>query len=375
MSDLASLFQNNPMGAAFQVGQNNAQARQSEALKQQELEQLIQQRTQQAQQEQQMNPLKLQQQQIANQQGLAQIPGMQGTSMLQQATGQKAQATLGSDIDTHISDNDAKKLANQAKKLDTIGQKMLSLGPVLENVPDSLGQRHSYLKNSLSNMGLSDNDPQAQQLLGMLANIPGQKLPQVITSMGEKMIEQSSSYKEKMDTEKAGNASRERVAAGNNAATLGAARIGADSRLNVAQTKASQASQLDSLAKSKNYAGAAAVAQYMAMSEEDPNKKQQLQQYASLMASQDLASKQAGATATGKIDAAGLSGLPQAPTNNPMAVGQGAPTAPVLSESTASGAIGVQAKTAFGSYEPDKYEYGINPATGKFARKPKSKGQ
>jgi len=30
-----------------------------------------------------------------------------------------------------------------------------------------------------------------------------------------------------------------------------------------------------------------------------------------------------------------------------------------------------QAMTAFGSYEPDKYEYGINPATGKFARRPK----
>jgi len=30
-----------------------------------------------------------------------------------------------------------------------------------------------------------------------------------------------------------------------------------------------------------------------------------------------------------------------------------------------------QATTAFGSYEPEKYEYGINPATGKFARRPK----
>lgn len=32
-----------------------------------------------------------------------------------------------------------------------------------------------------------------------------------------------------------------------------------------------------------------------------------------------------------------------------------------------------QAVQAFGSYEPDKYEYGINPATGKFARKPRAK--
>jgi hypothetical protein len=31
-----------------------------------------------------------------------------------------------------------------------------------------------------------------------------------------------------------------------------------------------------------------------------------------------------------------------------------------------------QAISAFGSYEPDKYEYGTNPATGKFARRPRS---
>ena len=39
-------------------------------------------------------------------------------------------------------------------------------------------------------------------------------------------------------------------------------------------------------------------------------------------------------------------------------------------EVTVSGDSG-KAKEAFGSYEPDKYTYGINPSTGKFARKPK----
>ena len=32
-----------------------------------------------------------------------------------------------------------------------------------------------------------------------------------------------------------------------------------------------------------------------------------------------------------------------------------------------------QALQLFGSYEPDKYEYGTNPQTGKFARRPKGK--
>jgi hypothetical protein len=34
-----------------------------------------------------------------------------------------------------------------------------------------------------------------------------------------------------------------------------------------------------------------------------------------------------------------------------------------------------RAITTFGSYEPDKYNYGINPETGNFARKPKTKGK
>src|SRR5258706_2665664 len=180
MSDLATLFQNNPMGAAFSVGQNNTQSQQSETLRQQELQQIIQQRIQQAQQEQQMNPLKLQQQSLQNQ-GLQEgLGGITADSALRQQSATKGAATLGSDIDTHISDNDAKKFENQSKKLDTIGKKLISLSPELANVPDTLGQRHTYLKDTLSNMGISENDPQARQLLGMFSNVSGQALPQVL---------------------------------------------------------------------------------------------------------------------------------------------------------------------------------------------------
>lgn len=51
----------------------------------------------------------------------------------------------------------------------------------------------------------------------------------------------------------------------------------------------------------------------------------------------------------------------------------GAAPAPAAPAAPAAGSqnIEAQARAAFGSYEPDKYEYGVNPATGKFARRKK----
>jgi hypothetical protein len=58
---------------------------------------------------------------------------------------------------------------------------------------------------------------------------------------------------------------------------------------------------------------------------------------------------------------------PGTPTPQPAAPqAPNAATAPVADPKVMNAA-----KQAFGSYEPDKYEYGINPATGKFARRPK----
>ena len=54
---------------------------------------------------------------------------------------------------------------------------------------------------------------------------------------------------------------------------------------------------------------------------------------------------------------------------NVGAIGAGAPRVPQQPQAQSQQQ---QAIAAFGSYEPDKYEYGTNPATGKFARRPRS---
>jgi hypothetical protein len=109
------------------------------------------------------------------------------------------------------------------------------------------------------------------------------------------------------------------VAAGNNATSIRVAELNNEARLQIQRLKDQQGATMNALLKSRNYAGAAAVATAMAMSETDPAQKLKLEEYAKMMAAQDLASKQAGATATGKIDTPELSGLPQVPTKNPMA--------------------------------------------------------
>jgi hypothetical protein len=50
-------------------------------------------------------------------------------------------------------------------------------------------------------------------------------------------------------------------------------------------------------------------------------------------------------------------------------IGAGAPRVPQQPQAQSQQQ---QAIAAFGSYEPDKYEYGTNPETGRFARRPRS---
>jgi hypothetical protein len=47
------------------------------------------------------------------------------------------------------------------------------------------------------------------------------------------------------------------------------------------------------------------------------------------------------------------------------------PSSPAAGAGAGSQNVENQARASFGSYEPDKYEYGVNPATGKFARRRK----
>ncbi len=332
MSDLASLMQNAPGSAAFMMGQNNTQTRQSEALRQQELQQIIAQKLQQMKQSEAMNPLLMEHQNLANQGLQAGLPGITADSALKGQSAQRGAATMDSDIAAHLDKNDTEKFNNSIKKSKAIGEEFLRLGPELSNIPDALGQRHAHILSAMKSFGLKESDPQVQRMLQMTSNIPSSNLPETLSAVGRKLVEQSSKYIEEMDKQNAANASHEKVAAGNNAATIQAAQIGADSRRDVAGIRKGQAGALDALLKARNYSGAAAVASAMAMSEEDPDRKAQLQQYSQMMAAQDLASKQAGASAPGKVDAAALSGLPQAQTNNPMAnQGGGAPAAPMLS--------------------------------------------
>lgn len=92
----------------------------------------------------------------------------------------------------------------------------------------------------------------------------------------------------------------------------------------------------------------------------DPNDVQLMH----VLQEQQIAAHQMMAQNTAQL--VGQGGIGQAPTFTPSGSSP-APSAPV----TNAPATKDLATSSFGSYEPDKYDYGVNPSTGKFARRPK----
>jgi hypothetical protein len=369
MSDLNELFKVAPGTAAFMTGQNQRQATEEKALKQQQLMQIIADLQQKHQQSADLHPYEVESKSLANIGEQAKIPGYAADSSLKGTTAAKAAGTLSSDIAAGISNNEETVSKNKSARQTRLGNVFYSMGPELEGQPAAV--RAAYALEKLQGLGMKPDDPFGQRFTKYLQNTPAEELPAKLTAIGRRMIEESEKYRGEMDKQTSVNTSHEKVAAGNNATSIRVAELNNEARLQIQRLKDQQGATMNALLKSRNYAGAAAVATAMAMSETDPAQKLKLEEYAKMMAAQDLASKQAGATATGKIDTPELSGLPQVPTKNPMA-GLGGEAAPTATPIAPGGPpVHVQAQQAFGAYEPDKYDYGINPKTGKFARKPK----
>ncbi len=358
MSDLTSLMQVAPGTAASFMGTNQAQQRDEGLLRQRELAGLIADRQQVSQQASQMNPLMIKQQQLKNQQMQAELPEILERIKKAQMENQGTAGTLDSSIARKNFKNENDTQEDKAKQVAELGVSLGKFAPLLEKTPDEPGRRAAKLREMLESHGVPIDSPQMRPFTSALAQVPSAQLPAAMTGISENILKMNERYQQTKATEAgqterntATNTMHERVGAANNAAsirghelsagaTVEAAKIGAQSRESIAKLKAQQATTIDALTKSKNYAGAATVAMAMAMKEEDQEQKTKLEQFAKLMAAQDLASKQAGATAGGKIDAASLSQLPQAQTANPMAsVGASAPNALGAVSAPPAGAI------------------------------------
>ena len=198
MSDLTSLMQIAPSTAGYMVGQNQHQARGTEALRQQELAAIIAGKLQEAEHNQQMNPLRAQHLGLQNQGLEAGLSGITADSLSKQVTAEKAAATKTSDIENTLGENKEKGEKRNAESIKRRQQLFAGAAAEIETTPSPLrlGVLHRYLKEG----GAPDDKI---QLWMETAQAAGDKLPQLLNqysaSLGKQAALQSADYHKSMD--------------------------------------------------------------------------------------------------------------------------------------------------------------------------------
>lgn len=250
--------------------------------------------------------------------------------------------TLGSTIGAENLGNQAKMGAAQLQKVGQLGQLAGQVAGYMDGIPGPA--RPAAMAELLHNQGI---DPAT---LGPLASGD----PDMLRNFSQKAIQASAPYQQAyMERQMQGDTARD-VANTEAGAHVQGAQITADARAQVAQIAGQYKQATAGLGALQNqlYAkvasGTATPQERAAL--DSINQVQQL-------------------TRSGSPFQSAITGTP-VPANVPPVPGNpGAPAAPT---GAATGPAAEQAaKAAFGSYEPDKYEYGINPATGNFGRRPK----
>jgi hypothetical protein len=300
MSDLASLMQIAPGSAAFMMGQNNTQSQQSEALRQQELQQVIAQKIQESQQAQQMNPLLLQQQQNKNQyDSQGKLPELleklRGDRMKNDATEQ----TQPSDIHASIAKNLGTLGDEDQKAANRFMDALTTSGQTLWNVPPP--ERINTLTNELKSKGFDTSSPLAKSWLSRLSQMDAEQIPHYMTSVSDSIGQiralQNPALHNAADVANIHADSAREVAGVHGVSATDVANINAQGKLNVADRKAQAASDVLSRIKSGQVPPDKGAVQMEMLSqlEEDPVKKQQYQEMAYKLQEAALKLKREGA--------------------------------------------------------------------------------
>lgn len=203
MADLSQLMGIAPNTAAFMMGQNQAQSRESERLRQQELAETIAKMQAEASLAQQMNPLKVEQQRLANQTTQAGLPGVEADSALRQLKARLGQGTIESDISAGVSQNQEQVSKNQESQRARVGKAFLQLAPELDTIPNLPGQRAARIRTFLTQeLGMPESHPQYTRLMDVVKNTPSADLSKVLTNIGASLARQDPGYIKAIDLEK-----------------------------------------------------------------------------------------------------------------------------------------------------------------------------
>lgn len=234
MADLASLMNVAPITGGMMIGQQANSEMQTADVERQRLAQLVQELQLKNQQSVGMNPLLQQFQQGLNDAQKAGLPGIQAKSLSDQLAAQKQQGTLSTDIDAGNSTNQNTVRSNKQRDMDSLQQDMLKYSDEMARTP--VPMRAGALRTLMEGNGHSMDDPTSAALLQTITSDP-ENMPQNLVAaaghLGKIKASQDPTYLASTENEKLRASTSVKTAGIAAGATLGAARIGADSRLDV----------------------------------------------------------------------------------------------------------------------------------------------
>ena len=327
MADLNSLMSVAPGTAAFFMGQNQRQNSDMEAMRQQELQQLIAARMQKAQQDAQMGPLELEHHRLTNQGLEAGLPGIIADSKTKGLTAASTEATQPGTIAATNAGNDEKVAASEDKNRERYRNFLTEASVELGSTPAP--QRMQALLGIMQSNGINPNKPQVQvmiqQLQQMDPNTWAKHFATVADQLGSIKASQNPAYRSALETA----ASHERASKYTADQHLAGTKYSSDAATNrakiVAERKAALAGDLLTRVKSGQVPPDKAAVQFnmLATLAEDPAEQVKYNTLAKQMELLVYNKAIAGRTGDPTIGSGGELGTRPAPT--PVLGGDGPP--------------------------------------------------
>lgn len=336
MSDLTSLMKYAPGSAGFMMGQNNTQSQQSEALRQQELKQLIAQRMAEEQRKQQMAPLEMDKLRLGNEGLAAGLPGITADSKLKGLNAQFTEATNPAAIEGTTS-----KFANQVdedkfKMINRFQDWTIKTGVSLEQTPPLL--RKQALLERLQAAKMNPDNPMVKNFMTELNQMDPQMWPKyfgdLANKLGEIEAKQNPAYRASTENSVRSDATTRRGQDISASTSRYVANKGAESRIKVAELKKQKlASDIVAGVKAGTigYEKAATHFEILSMMEEDETKAEQYAKAAKSFQEAHLRAKREGAA--GRPNPEGV-GVQAVPPQEPNLGSRAAPAAPPVAPPT-----------------------------------------
>lgn len=344
MADLSTLFQSDP--AAQEIGLKQIGDQRAQAAAQ--LADMLQA----TQQKGQMNPLLLKQQELANQTTQAQMPGLEAQSSMLADKANISRSTIPQQLEEAMRKHRTSMTDADFKEIGQTGQAFSQVGEYLSGIP--VPARHAAAKQMLGQMYRPEFD-----------NYNPNDLVDTLQQTGKWMNEAAAKFQLQQAGLAQKGANAENVAAINNRGKVEAAKIAADAKIKqytqeFIELKAKFGSYPQQAAFYSNKALEVATT---AANVADEQQQRQLLQLANIYGQMANAAQEQEVK---KANAAAVEANKAKPDLNPLGIPTVTPPGggnnPAAAPSTQTPMGSPEAfKQAFGTYEPDKYEYRMGP--------------